>query len=196
MFLFTFAGSQLLRHVKVIFRFHVFSSSPSSCSCSTERAFVQLDPLHWLQTGEHSKLRLWYEHHMVDLQSHITISRRLSSAAWWQVHHNRNYLTVFYPLSQLFYINLFPSPIKDLGVHTETVELCCSFCWREPFSIYLGSVCCQLFMVALISETSWGFVLSCRWIGAQVHFPLKGWPLLSLQCPETLPHAVAIDMMS
>ena len=58
----------------------------------------------------------------------------------------------FHPPSPLLHINLFPSPLKELGVQTETGHLLHSWCWREAFCIYLGSVCCQLFMVALMSD--------------------------------------------
>ena len=83
MFLFTFAGPQILgftnkRSMEPLF----YSCSLSSCSC-TRKEFVQLDPLHWLQAGEHSKLCLRHEHRMVlhpDLKLHLTMCRRLSGA--------------------------------------------------------------------------------------------------------------------
>ena len=49
------------------------SPSLSLCSC-TRKEFVQLDPRHWLQAGEHSKLYLRNEHRIVlypDLQLHL-----------------------------------------------------------------------------------------------------------------------------
>ena len=83
MFLFTFAGPQILgftnkRSMEPLF----YSSSLSSCS-RTRKEFVQLDPLHWLQACEYSKLCLRHEHRMVlhpDLKLHLTMCRRLSGA--------------------------------------------------------------------------------------------------------------------
>ena len=48
---------------------------------STRKEFVQLDPQHWLQAGEDSKLCLRHEHRMVlhpNLKLHLTMCRRLS----------------------------------------------------------------------------------------------------------------------
>ena len=83
MFLFIFAGPQILgftnkRSMEILF----YSSSLSLCSC-TRKEFVQLNPLHWLEAGEHSKLCLWHEYHIVlhpDLKLHLMMCRRLCGA--------------------------------------------------------------------------------------------------------------------
>ena len=173
-FLLTIAGPQILGLTNKRFMESLFySCSLSSCSC-TKKEFVQLDPLHWLQAGEHSKLCLRYEHRMVpypDLKLHLTMCRRLSGAGGNSLITGNIYLTVFHPPSPLFHVNLFPSPLKDLGVHTVKVELCCSRTWREAFCIYLCNICSQLFLVALHdTEENQGFVLACYWIGEQASF--------------------------
>ena len=83
-FLFTFAGPQILgfknkrsmHGTLILFLLTILVFM-------TRKEFVQLDPLHWLQAGEHSKLCLHHEHRMVlhpDLKLHLTICRRLSGA--------------------------------------------------------------------------------------------------------------------
>jgi len=131
-----------------------YSSSLSFASVRTEE-FVQLEPLHWPQAGEHSRLCLRQEHRIVlhpDAQLHLTICSRLSGAGGISVITGITCPSLTYLPALLFNIHVIPFPLQDLGVHPVTVVFRCSRCGWEVVMLNMGCSCCQFFFVALIPD--------------------------------------------